>query len=127
MAQDDGARREIDAANRRFEAAFNAGEFANAAREVYTASARVLPPDAPIVRGLSAIGDFWTAAAAHLGITRVQLATQELEVIGDVAHEIGKATLTLGNGQDAQAKYVVVWKRQDGEWRWDVDIWNSGV
>ena len=47
MAQDDAARRAIDAANRRFEAAFNAGDFAGAAREVYTADARVLPPDAP--------------------------------------------------------------------------------
>lgn len=127
MTQDDGAVREIDATNRRFEAAFNAGEFATAAREVYTANARVLPPDAPIVRGLADIADFWTAAAAHLGVTRVQLATQELEVVGDVAHEIGKATLTLGDGQEAQAKYVVLWKREDGQWRWDVDIWNNGV
>jgi ketosteroid isomerase-like protein len=127
MVQDDGARGSIDAANRRFEAAFNAGAFAGATREVYTPEARVLPPDAPIVRGLAAIADFWTAAAAHLGVTSVQLATEELEVVGDVAHEIGKATLTLAGGHQAQAKYVVIWKRLDGQWRWDVDIWNSGV
>ncbi len=127
MAQDDGARRAIDAANRRFEAAFNAGDFAGAAREVYTADARVLPPDAPLVRGLDAIAGFWTAAAAQLGARRVQLTTNDLEVLGDVAHEIGSATLTVAGDQQLQAKYVVLWKREQGEWRWDVDIWNSGV
>jgi len=38
-------------------------------------------------------------------------------------HEVGRAVLTLG-GQQAAAKYVVVWRQEDGRWRWHVDIWN---
>jgi ketosteroid isomerase-like protein len=128
MAQDDLAvRAAIDATNRKFEAAFNAGDPARAAREVYTADARVLPPDMPMVRGREALGPFWVGVATQVGVKHVQLATVELQVHHDVAHEIGTATLTLENGQQLAAKFCVFWKQEDGEWRWDVDIWNSGV
>lgn len=128
MAQDEiAARTAIDATNRKFEAAFNAGDPARAAHEVYTADARVLPPDLPMVRGRDALGQFWVGAAAQMGVKQVQLSTLELQVHGDVAHEIGTATLTLADGQQLAAKFCVFWKQEDGQWRWDVDIWNGGV
>ena len=96
MAQDDSAARAaIDATNRRFEAAFNAGDPGRAAREVYTENASILPPDLPMVQGRENIAQFWVGAAAQLAVTDVRLSTVALEVHGDVAHEIGKATLTL--------------------------------
>ena len=39
-------------------------------------------------------------------------------------HEVGEAQLTLGSGT-AVAKYVVVWKKADGQWRLHRDIWNT--
>lgn len=114
----------IDATNRRFEAAFDAGDPARAAREAYTRGARVLPPGAPLVQGRDNAAAFWQAAAQQLGIRKVRLSTRELEVNGERAHEIGQATLTLADDQAVTAKYVVVWKNEGGEWRWDVDIWN---
>jgi ketosteroid isomerase-like protein len=128
MALDDTATRAaIDATNRKFEAAFNAGDPAKAARDVYTAGARALPPDMPMVRGREALEQFWVAAAAQMGVTRVRLSTLDLEVHGDVAHEIGQATLTLKDGRELAAKFCVLWRQEQGEWRWDVDIWNNGV
>lgn len=121
------ARTAIDATNRRFEAAFNAGDPARAAREVYTADARVLPPDAPMVRGRDAIAAFWVAAAEHLRAERLALSTLELELAGDTAHEIGQAAITVAGGATAHAKFVVVWKLEAGDWRWHIDIWNMGV
>ena len=47
-----------------------------------------------------------------------------LLVYSDGAYEIGRATLDLGGGQQAHAKYVVIWRQEDGQWRWHVDIWN---
>ena len=41
-----------------------------------------------------------------------------------VAHEVGEAQLTLGSGT-AVVKYVVVWKKADGQWRLHRDIWNT--
>ena len=126
MAQDDAAKAAIAATNRRFEALFSGESPAAAAVATYTQAARVLPPDLPMVRGREAIAEFWTAAAQQLGATGVKLTTAELEVHGDSAHEVGTATLTLPGGE-AHAKYVVLWKQEGGEWRWDVDIWNLGV
>ncbi len=116
---------QIEAANRRFMDLFNAGDVEGAARAVYTAHARVLPPGAPAVTGREAIAGFWRAAASALGLTEVKLTTLELELDGERGFEVGRADLKVAGGsQQAVGKYVVIWKREDGEWRWEVDIWN---
>lgn len=121
----DALRQGIDTANRRFETDFNAGDPAGAARGVYSRDARVLPPGAPMVAGRDAVERFWATAAADMGIRAVRLSTLELVPLGDGAVEIGRATLTLAAGAEVAAKYVVVWKQEDGAWMWDVDIWNT--
>lgn len=124
MQNPTNARQGIDATNRRFMDAFNAGDIAGAAQGVYTKDARVLPPGGDTVQGRENIVQFWQGAAQALGITRVQLTTVELEIQGDSAYEIGRADLTVAGGkQSAVAKYVVVWKQESGEWRWHIDIW----
>ena len=126
MTQDIAAvRRAVDEANRRFEDGFSRGDPASGAREVYAADARVLPPDGEMVRGRDNIAQFWTAAAQQMGVRRVELQTVELEPMGDHAYEIGRATLTLGGGQQAKVKYVVIWKQEGGRWKIQVDTWNS--
>ena len=60
----------------------------------------------------------------HDGAPNVKLETVDLEVAGEMAHEVGEAQLTLGSGT-AVAKYVVVWKKADGQWRLHRDIWNT--
>ena len=124
-AQDPVAvRHGIEGTNQRFEELFNQGDAAAAARAVYSRDARVLPPGAAMVQGRDSIAEFWTAAAQQMGIRRVELTTIDLQPVGEQAIEIGRARLTLGSGDEATAKYVVVWKQEDGRWRWDVDIWN---
>jgi ketosteroid isomerase-like protein len=54
----------------------------------------------------------------------VQLSTLDLQLVGDAAYEIGRATLTLANGQRATPRYLIVWKKEGGEWRRYLDIWN---
>ena len=125
MADSSSAHRGIDETNRGFEEAFNAGDYARATQETYTEQARVLPPDMPTVEGRDNIAQFWQGAAQQMGIERVQLSTVELEVEGDHAHEIGRATLSLQGGQQVVAKYVVIWKQESGRWRWHIDIWNG--
>jgi uncharacterized protein (TIGR02246 family) len=120
----ESVRRAIAATNAGFSAAFARGDAAAGARETYTRDARILPPDAPMVEGREQIAEFWAGAAAQLGVTAVELRTVELQPMGDGAYEVGRATLTLGGGQQAHAKYVVIWRQEDGRWRWHVDIWN---
>ncbi len=117
----------IDQVNRRFAEAFNRGDAAGAAA-IYTADAIILPPGRPRVQGRAGIQSFWQAVRDS-GVRAVALQTDDLEVAGDMAREIGTGTLTLasegGEEQTATVKYVVVWKRQGGDWRWHTDIWNT--
>ena len=116
----------VDETSRRFEDAFNRGDAARAARLLYTRHARVLPPGAEMVEGLDKIAEYWAAAASapQMGVKRVELATLDLQPLGDWAYEIGRATLTLAGGGRVMPKYVVVWKQEYGAWRRHVDIWN---
>ena len=118
--------RAVDAANRRFENAFNSGDAAGAAREFYARDARILPPGSETVQGGEKIAAYWAAAATapQAGVRRVQLSTLDLQPAGDAAYEIGRATLTLANGQRVTPRYLIVWKKEDGVWRRYLDIWN---
>lgn len=120
-------RREIDRANERFVEAFNRGDAAGAVA-VYTEDAMILPPGSPRVQGRDGILRFWQAVMDS-GVRAVALQTDDLDVSGDMAREIGTATLTIrpegGEEQTAIAKFVVVWKRRGDEWYWHTDIWNT--
>lgn len=113
--------------NRRFAEAMAAGDAERATAEAYTREARIMPPGAPTITGREAIAQFWGAAIAGMGVQGVALRTVELQPTGDGAAEIGEATLTLAGGAEAVAKYVVLWRHEEGRWRWHVDIWNMNA
>jgi len=121
MAQD-----EIRAVNRVFEEEVIGRRDFDALERVYARDARVLPPGAPTVEGRAAIAEFWSAAVAALNVQSLRLHTISLDVSGDRAQEVGRAELGVeGGGAPMALKYVVLWKREDGAWRMDVDIWNA--
>ncbi len=98
------------------------GDF-GALDRVYTRNARILPPGAEMIEGREAIKEFWPKAAAALEATAVKLRTVDVEFVGDTAVEIGRATIVTKSGS-FDVKYVVVWKQEDGAWKWHIDIWN---
>jgi len=121
-------REAIDETNRRFVEAFSHGDMEGVA-SVYSEDAVLLPPDAAMVRGRTAIKDFWQGVR-EMGVKEAALETVEVQHEGTTAYEIGAYTLNIqtpGAEQSTQrGKYVVVWKRQnDGSWNWAIDIWNS--
>jgi ketosteroid isomerase-like protein len=122
----DAVRKSVDEGNRKFGAAVAGKDFAGLAA-LYTESAKVLPPDGPIVSGRPAIEEFWRSAANALGLLEATLKTVDLEVSGDVACEVGEANLKVGGGaQTVKVKYLVVWmKGNDEKWRLHRDIWNN--
>ncbi len=50
---------------------------------------------------------------------------------GNGVVEIGKAVLAMEpEGQAAselEVKYVVYWQKEDGHWKWHIDIWNTNA
>jgi ketosteroid isomerase-like protein len=117
-------RGEIERANAEFGRAFARGD-AKAVSDMYTATAKLLPPNAPTVEGRAAIEVFWKGVIDS-GITRVDLETTEVESFGDTALESGAATLyAKGDVLLDHGKYLVAWKRIEGGWKLHRDCWNS--
>ena len=126
MSKSENVRAEIVAANEAFMAAFGAGDAAGVAA-LYTARGQLLPPNMDTMAGQAAIQAFWQGAM-DMGIRSAQLETAEVEGDGDTAVEVGKYTLCGEGGQVLdQGKYIVVWKRDGGQWKLHRDIFNSSL
>jgi uncharacterized protein (TIGR02246 family) len=117
------SRSEISAVNRQFEEAARKGDIERLG-SFYTVDAIALPPDSPMVKGRDNIKKMWATVAQQMGLKDVRLDTLDLELAGDTAYEVGEAALTTAGGA-AAVKFVVVWKRVDGQWRLHRDIWNG--
>ena len=114
----------IAATNQRFMDAFSRNDAADIAA-LYTEDAKLLPPGAPMMTGKQAVQSFWQAAM-DMGITDAKLETVELESQGNLASEIGRFTLTIQQeSTKMEGKYVVVWKKEDEDWKLHFDIWNT--
>jgi uncharacterized protein (TIGR02246 family) len=102
--------------------AFLSGDAAKVAA-LYTKEAQVIAPGSPIAAGREAIAAFWKGAMA--GVKDVNLATTKVEGDDDLAVEDGVVTLTAPDGSTSTARYLVVWKHEDGKWKLHRDIWNA--
>jgi uncharacterized protein (TIGR02246 family) len=119
--------REIKALHRAFaEAAVRhdleavAGVFAN--------DAIIMPPDAEMVKGRDAILRHWKGAFDG-GLSGLEITPTDIQVIGDVAIEIGHAKMSMAPAGsapiEASVKYVEIWKKVRGRWRVFRGTWNS--
>ena len=114
---------------------FNAEVFAKrnfaALDDIYTSTATILPPGAPMIAGREAIKQFWSDLVISAHAKSAVLSSVDVMQAGDGAVEIGRATLTVEPPGQAAAqmdvKYVVFWREEDGKWKWHVDIWNSNA
>ena len=125
-AQARDVKSDIEAANQKFGAAYDAGDAAAIAR-LYTSRATVLPPGSDMVSSRAGIEKLW-AGAIQSGLKFTGLQTISVEQYGGVAREIGRFTAEAPNSQKQMTKldgkYVVVWKQVNGTWLLDSDIWN---
>jgi ketosteroid isomerase-like protein len=96
--------------------------------DIYTSSARILPPGAPMLSGRETIKSFWSDMIRSTNARSAELESVDVMAVGDGAVEIGRAVLTVEPAGQASAqievKYVVYWRQEDGRWKWHVDIWN---
>lgn len=116
----------ILAAEKRFVAAYNRGDAPGLAA-LYTRDGQIMPPNTELVAGPPALESlfrsFWDA-----GDTVIKLETVETEGSGDIAYEVGSYTLSGRAGRvNDRGKYIVVWKKVDGQWKLYRDIFNSNM
>jgi uncharacterized protein (TIGR02246 family) len=119
-------RAEIRRANDTFEATFARGDAAGMAT-LYTKNGMLLPPGSEPVIGPDAIVGMWQAVM-NLGAKNTKLETVEVEQLEDTAIERGQFLLNGEGGQLIdRGKYMVIWKRVDGQWKLHQDIWNTSI
>ena len=120
----------LEAAQKSWEDAFNAGDGAAAAAAVFTEDARLLPPGEPMVVGRKAIGEYWQGGF-DAGFHELELGGIAVETQGDTMIETGtwavKGPDADGKETDYGGKALVIWKKgEDGVWRMSQDMWNDG-
>ncbi|MEX2481766.1 MAG: DUF4440 domain-containing protein [Gammaproteobacteria bacterium] len=113
----------IKDANKHLMKAFASGD-AKAVADCYTKTAVLMPPNMKSCKGKQ-IQAFWEGAMG-MGVKSVSLRTGSVEQHGTTAIETGVVTLKGAQGAVLdQAKYLVVWKREDRAWKLHYDIFNS--
>ncbi|MGA7233030.1 MAG: SgcJ/EcaC family oxidoreductase [Xanthobacteraceae bacterium] len=117
---------EIEAANAKWVAFFNKGDFEGVA-SLYTADATAFPPGSAMVKGRAAIGAMWKGMAEQ--VTDPKVTTIDVKRLGPAAaREIGTFSLKTKSSppKDVTGKYVVVWEKVGKDWKFANDIWNEG-
>jgi uncharacterized protein (TIGR02246 family) len=117
---------EIEAANGKWVAFFNKGDFDGIA-SLYTADAIAFPPGSAMVKGRAAIGAMWKGMAEQM--TDPNVTTLDVKRLGpSAAREIGTFSLkTKGAApKEVTGKYVVIWQKVGKDWKLASDIWNEG-
>ena len=99
--------------------------------ELYAEDGAVMPPNAPIGKGRTAIRQTWASMMQTPGFDLVIVPEQiVVSSAGDMALDRGTYRLTIAPGGTTQTdtgKYVVVWRKIDGEWKAAADIFNSDL
>jgi len=98
--------------------------------EFYAADALVLRPNVPPVRGAAAIREFFFGAL-EAGLGEVELEPLRVELMGDVAYEAGRCKMlvpvAMGKRREERGKYMIMFSRQNGEWKAVADTWSSDL
>ena len=96
---------------------------------LYAEDGAVMPPNAPIGKGRTAIQQTWASMMETPGFDLTFVPEQILvSSSGDMALDRGTYSLMVapnGTKQTDTGKYVVVWRKIGGDWKAAADIFNS--
>jgi uncharacterized protein (TIGR02246 family) len=120
-------RDELQRANDGWNSAFNSGN-ADAVAALYTPDAVVLPSNHAVVKGTSAIKDFWNGLISA-GVKDHRIEMIDAQAVGDIAYATGRwSANALGEGgktQRYEGTIVTIFQRQgDGSWKACLHTWN---
>ena len=118
----------IKEAARQFSAAYMRGD-ADAITALYTRDAVIFPERSDAISGHDALRRYWTRRPGQK-MTRHVLIPTRIEIDGQHAYDHG--IYEIAGERDGKAwgpvrgKYLVVWQREPGGWKMQLDMWNSG-
>ncbi|WP_378183216.1 YybH family protein [Aquimarina sp. SS2-1] len=95
--------------------------------QIYTKDAKIFPNNSAIISGYEAIKKRWSSSSGYTPLEH-QIVPEEIVVLGDNAYDYGyyqgKNKNDDGTEVSYKGKYVVVWKKINGNWKMYLDIWN---
>ncbi len=110
-----------------FSEAYMAKDFDAIAR-AYTSDGKIMPGNSMIISGREKIKQHWLLPDS-VNIKLHELHPEEIKVLEDYAYDYGYYNgITIRPGGEEvswKGKYVVVWKRVEGDWLMYIDIWNN--
>lgn len=118
-------KQEIEEANRNFMALVAAGDSVGIAN-AYTIDGKVMFSGAPSIEGRANIQTKFSKIIDS-GVTRINLDTKNVFGCGELVAEEGEVTVYAGNNVVAEEKYIILWKKEAGEWKLFRDIANSNA
>jgi ketosteroid isomerase-like protein len=94
---------------------------------MYSADAKIFPSDLGILEGEELV-NYWNPPGERAWkTTSHKLTPVEIKVWGNEAYDYGYYEGTSSNGESEsnwRGKYVVIWLKENGEWKMYLDIWN---
>jgi len=98
--------------------------------DLYAADAVVLRPNLPPVRGTAALRELFFAIL-DAGLGEVEFEPLRVDMFGEVACEAGRCKMlvpvAMGKRREERGKYLMVYNRQNGEWKITADSWSSDL
>ena len=95
---------------------------------IHASDAIQFPAGAPAVFGAEALRAAWEGMINTEGL---QVSWEPTEAIvspsGDMAYDYGSATMITPDGVATPMKYLVIWVRENGEWKVAADMFNANV
>jgi uncharacterized protein (TIGR02246 family) len=119
------AKAEIEAVNTQFMAFITAADSVGLAN-LYTPDAKFMMTGAPAISGTGNIQSTFHGIITS-GISNATLKTVEVWGTEDFITEEGEYSLFAGETEADNGKYIVLWKKVDGKWKFLRDIFNSNL
>lgn len=120
----DATRRLIGEQNARFTQAHLTGDIA-LIDAMFAPDAKSFPPDAAAVAGFPALHDF-TVEYLKAGLTEFREETTDFYGNAEFVVDAGTYVVTYGpDRMTERGKYLNVWRRVNGSWKIQSNIWNS--
>jgi uncharacterized protein (TIGR02246 family) len=99
--------------------------------DLYAPDALVLRSNLPMLRGAAQVREFFFSALES-GLGEVSLEPMRVEIVGDVAHEVGRYSAlvpgTSGKRREERGKYLWVFAKQSGgDWKLVSECWSSDL
>ena len=92
---------------------------------LYSAEGSILWPNFDPGYGTQEIVDGWRKANKGFANSALKFTPKCIEILGSLATDLGEVEFVDPTGKSSFAKYLVVWRREEGAWRVLYDCWND--